>query len=278
MKTREIRKIYPYIKQTHKGIHWRRLNNTEIQNGMAELQKTCDCFSNATRYALLNSNKGREILSNRIKIDKDSSIDPTYKITLNVNKHDESYRVTKNDYFGKFFSTYRAYNEYPPKSGEFQESEANNLNTAFDIAIAKMIKKHPKEKPWYMRIYDWPHNKKYEYNRPSRAFSWLTGIKPIAYGENGLKCGLEKQREEVLALLNTLGNLSAKDYSFILMTGARFTPMVEKWHCVPITKVDNESKKVFFYDKRQNKEFDISFDTILYSFKAIVGINWSNSK
>ena len=32
MKIKELQKIYPYIKQTRKNVHWRRLHETEIQN------------------------------------------------------------------------------------------------------------------------------------------------------------------------------------------------------------------------------------------------------
>ena len=276
MKISRLKKIYPYIKPCQKNINWRPLRLDEFQAGVDELQKTCNCFSNATRIALFNSDYGRKILEKRIQIQKEEMDDPAYKIVLTPNGKKEIYRITKKDYFGKFFDVYKHYTEefYCPYN--FNDSESKNLNIAFDIAVSKMIHKHPEQKPWYMRIYDWPNNKRYEYNKPSRAFEWLTGIKPIQIGENGYRTELIKYKDKVLSLLEKLGNMSPKDYSFILMSGSKETPNSETWHCLPITKVDNIEKRVYFTDKRKNKNFSVSFNTIVNNFKAIVGINWKD--
>ena len=224
--------------------------------------------------ALYNSKIGREILSKRIRIESCSRPDPTYKIVLSPNGKKEVYRIDDSDYFDKYLSIYNKYNPDLFKSIDLNKSGARNLNIALDIAVAKMIKKHPTQKPWYMRIYDWPFNKNYEYNKPSRAFEWLTGIKPVSIGENGLKTNLVEKADEVLALLNKLGNSSPEDYSFIIMTGGKKSPFAEKWHCLPVLKVDNEKEVVDVIDKRKNTKFQIHFVSILKYFKSIVGINW----
>lgn len=280
MKIKTLKRIYPFINTDAKNINWRTITKEELKKCILEEQKTCNCFHNATRVALFNSDKGQEILLDRVKVEKDSlpNSDPAYKIVLTPNKEKEIYRITVFDYLNKFFDVYKQYNTNPENVYDFVDSESQNLNTAFDIAVAKMIDKHPKQKPWYMRIYDWPNNKKYEYNKPSKAFEWLTGIKPIQYGEEGYKTELNKYKEEVLKLLKTLGNMSSKDYSFILMSGSKYTPNCEKWHCLPITKVDNNEERVWFINKRFNKTYSVSFATVINNFKAIVGINWNDLK
>lgn len=276
MNIKQIKKIYPYIKSQNKNIKWRSLKAKEFICAIKEKQKTCNCFLNSTFTALYNSMRGKEILSKRIKIEQSSFADPAYKIILSPNGKNENYRVSNQDYFEQYFNIYRTYNEYPKKSGHFLDSPSNNLNTAIDIAVSKMIKKHPEQKPWYMRLYSFPNNMRHEFNKPSRAFEWFTGIKPIKIGEDGIKTELIKYKDDVLNLLNYLGKLSPNDYSFVLMSGGKETPQTEKWHCVPITKIDNTTQQVYFFDKRLKRELFVNFDTILNSFKAIVGINWIN--
>ena len=274
MKLSKIRRIYPYIEQRMKNVQWQKVSEETLERAMQQKQRTCNCFHNATRIALYNSDKGREILQKRIKVEKTSLQEPSYKIILTPENQKEIYRVGDDDFFNKYFSIYRKYNEIPYRSGNFKESESRNLNVAFDIAVAKMIQKHPAEKPWYLRIYDWPRNNNYEYNKPSRAFKWLTGRKPIQIGEDGYKTNLKSHEKDVLELLNKLGELSPKDYSFVIMTGSKYTPLAEKWHCLPILNIDKKAQTVQVVDKRTGEEFDVAFDSIINFFKAIVGINW----
>ena len=274
MKINTLRKIYPYLSTNYKNVNWERVGGKHFKKTMQEKQKTSNCFSNAVRVALFNSIQGKKILKSRVKREKNAEQHPSYKFILSPNGKEEVYRVSRLDYFSKFFSAYRTYNETYPRSGNFQDSVSKDLNLAYDIAISKMVSKHPEQKPWYLRLYCFPYNKKYEYNVPSRSFEWFTGIKPIAIGEKGFRSELYRYKDEVLNLLEKLGNLSNKDYSFVLMSGRRKTPVNEKWHCLPILSVDNENKRVHIIDKRFNEKFDISFDTVLYNYKAIVGINW----
>ena len=274
MKITTLRKIYSFISPDSKKISWERIGGRHLRRTIQEKQKTSNCFANATRVALYNSVQGKKILKSRIKREKGAKEHPAYKITLTPNGNKEVYRVSKKDYFGKFFGAYRTYNETYLNSGNFIDSVSKDLNLALDIAVSKMVSKHSEQKPWYLRIYSYPFNEKYEYNIPSRAFEWFTGIKPIQYGEEGFFGNLSKYSKEVLALLEKLGNLSPSDYSFVLMSGSSKTSVNEKWHCLPITKVDNEKRKVWFIDKRFNKEFDLPFEEVLNSYKAIVGINW----
>ena len=277
MNIKSLRKIYPTIKDCHKNISWRRITDAELEKSLSEKQKICDCYSMAVRYALIKSQKGKEILKKRIWVEKGNSDMPAYKIMLTVDGKNEVYRVERSDFLGKFFKLFSAYNEIPRGSGNFAQSECENLNLAIDIATSKMISKHPKEKPWYLRLYAWPNNKKCEYNRPSKAFEWLTGIKPESVGEDSIKNNLYKGKDlkEVNNILKKIELNNQEDYSYIIMSG--YTDLdLENWHCLPIISVENERVKL--KNRRSNNFMEVSYKDLIEKLKSIVGINWKEQK
>ena len=274
MRVSFLRKYYPLLSSTKKNKKWRQITNYELFNAIQEKQKLCNCFSVATKYSLYYSTVGKEILRSRIFVDRNNnSLEPSYKIILSPNGKDEIYRINESEYSGKYFRLFTKYNEHPPFSGFYLDSLCRNLNTAIDIAITKMIKKHPNQKDWYTRLYGFT-NKKCEFNKPSRAFEWFTGIKPIQYGEEGYKSNLIKYKNDVVNLLKKMSVVSKENYSFVLVSGAKKTSKVYKWHCMPIIKVNFRNKTVRFYDPRERKTFEESFYSIIEKYKAIVGIFW----
>ena len=273
MKISTLRKIYPYIREDAKNIKWRNLTDTEIEAAMAEPQKICNCFNSASRYALFSSRKGREILKNRIKIQKGVKSDPAYKFKFTINDKDEIYRVDREDYFKRFFKIFRRYSESEHYVGEFLPSPSNNFNMAVDMAVSKMIKKHPTQKGLFLRIFRrfWASNMRCEYNRPSRAFEWLTGKSAEKIGEDGLFKTLKDYPKQTEDLLNSLGN----DYSYILLSGNKKIKDVKKWHCLPIIRVIPEERTVELLNKRDGSIILYNFDDLIKDFKAIVGIRWN---
>lgn len=276
MNIKTLRRIYPYISENRRNVKWRRITDMELIKSVYEKQKTCNCYSMATRYALIKSDKGRELLKNRIWVERGNLEEPAYKIKLSVNGKDEIYRVDQKDLWGKFFKLFSAYNENPRGSGNFEASECNNLNLALDVAISKMISKHPKEKPWYLRIYAWPNNKKCEYNYPSKAFEWFTGMKAETVGENNLRNNMleNDDKEKALAILKKIRGKTSKDYSYIVMSG-RTKLDLEKWHCLPIT--DSSKHFIGFKNRRSNNFMHLTDAEIVENLKAIVGIDWTKS-
>ncbi|MBE7703635.1 MAG: hypothetical protein E7Z89_06260 [Cyanobacteria bacterium SIG28] len=268
-----LRKIYPHIEAQNKNICWRRITDDELLKIAGEPQKLCNCFSMSTRDALINSSRGREILKKRIWVDKNATTDsPAYKIILSPNGRDEVYRVSPLDYYTKYAGITATYNEIPKGSGNYKHSESNNLNTAIDIAITKMISKHPKEKPWYVRLFTSPISKKCEFNHPSKAFEWFTGIKPVAIGEDGLFNNLNKNKQETLKQLDELSGTDSKNYSFILLTGFRTDKRLENWHCYPIKRIGYSSLDIL--NKRTDDGLRFTGAEVTKLFKALVGIDW----
>jgi len=261
MKIGFLRKIYPYLSKDTKNIKWRNLTEQELNRAMEEKQVISNCYDEATRYALLASKKGRKFLKSRIKIQKGENIDPAYKIKLNINGKDEIYRATKNDY-KYFFSD--IYDNYAKADVIVKPYTAKNsrLSLAVNIAVSKMITKHPSMKPLVSKIFVSPfsRNANCEFNKPSNAFKWFTGKNPIEYGESGINMSLRGYRDETLKLLKSLGKSKPKNYSFVALTGFQRKKKINSWHTVPITNVNFKEKTVTVLDKRTHNYTTVSFD------------------
>ncbi len=276
MKISILRKIYPYLNFNQKNIKWRSLTDDEFERSLKDYQVIANCFEDATRYALIKSDKGRELLRKRFKIQKNASIDPAYKIQVNVDENKkEIYKATPLDYYGGYFKLYREYSDSPEGLASFDYSNSK-LGLGVNIAISKFISKHPLMKPILTRLYMFPAivNRNCEYNKPSNAFKWFTGINPISIGEDSFNLNLKKNKEEVLDILNKIGNSKSKDYSFVAVTGLKKIKEISPWHTVPINSVNLSDKTIEIINKRTNKITKISFDEFMNNFKAIVGIKW----
>ena len=276
MKISILRKIYPYLNFNQKNIKWRSLTDDEFERSLKDYQVIANCFEDATRYALIKSDKGRELLRKRFKIQKNASIDPAYKIQVNVDENKkEIYKATPLDYYGGYFKLYREYSDSPEGLASFDYSDSK-LGLGVNIAISKFISKHPLMKPILTRLYMFPAivNRNCEYNKPSNAFKWFTGINPISIGEDSFNLNLKKNKEEVLDILNKIGNSKSKDYSFVAVTGLKKIKEISPWHTVPINSVNLTDKTIEIINKRTNKITKITFDEFINNFKAIVGIKW----
>ena len=155
MKISVLRKIYPYLNKSRKNIHWRPITDAELEFSKKEIQMLATCYEESVRHVLSETPKGREILKKRIKISKETPLEPAYKITLNVNGKNEIYRVDNNDYYGGHKKLYEEYYEGPLallKEG----AKLASVNVGIAIAISKMIQKHPSLKPLLSRIYLFP--------------------------------------------------------------------------------------------------------------------------
>ncbi len=276
MKLAIVKKIYPYLNSNLKNIKWRSLTDEELNRAMTDKQMIANCYDEATRYALLASEKGRDLLKKRLKIECGASIDPAYKIKLNVNGKEKNYRVTKLDYYGQHFSLYKNYSDSPSGMSSFDYSNSP-LSLGVNIAVRKMVRGFPSMKPLLSRLYMFPIivNRGCEYNKPSNAFKWFTGKTPISYGEEVTSLSLKKHKDKVLDLLNDLGSKDSKDYSFVAVTGSKKVKDISNWHTLPIISVDSQKQIVEVMNKRTNIKTNIPFDDFVNKFKAIVGIKWN---
>ena len=152
MKISNLRKIYPYLGNVQKNIHWRNITDAELDFANIELQKIANCYSESVRYALALNPKGRQILKDRIKIENSETLLPAYKIRLNYKGKNEIYRTGKNDYYGKYEDIFNEYTQGFCLVFRDEEKLAR-LSVGFDIAVSKFIAKHPMAKPILSRLY-----------------------------------------------------------------------------------------------------------------------------
>ena len=86
------------------------------------------------------------MLKERLWIEKGDTVQPAYKIKLNVNGAEEIYRSTYKDYWGPYI---RLTEEY--WSHDWFSYARLSLGT--NIAIDKMISKHHKMKPFLSKLF-----------------------------------------------------------------------------------------------------------------------------
>jgi len=276
MKINKLRKIYPSLLDDMKNVKWRRLTDAEFDKSIKEPQIIANCYDEATRYALLASKKGREIFRNRIWIQKNSTT-PAYKLKININGKEEFFRTNPQDYWGKYSNITTAYWNNDP-------FKYKRLSLGVNIAVNKMVEKHPFMKPLISRFYMFGlcENNGCEYNIPSNAFKWYTGKQPKSIGEKGLNINLKKYKDEVYNELNKLKNKSSKKYSYVAMTGplrayvtnTRSNKVkVDGWHCLPILKV-NKEKQIILKDLRTREVIKISYEDFIKKFKGLIGLDY----
>ena len=281
MKISTLRKIYPYLSKNIKNKKWRSLTDAELERSMKEKQVIANCYDEATRYALLATEKGRDLLKKRLKIEKGAKLDPEYKVKLNINGKEEVYRATRNDYYGKCSSIYNDYSETPGGLKSFTE-EDSRLSLGVSTAIQKMITKHPSMKPFASRLYlkFMAKNRNCEFNKPSNAFKWFTGKNPEQIGESGININLVNNKNKVLETLGRLKRKTAKDYSYVAITGPFGIKVrninsdktkIDAWHCLPIIQVSKNN--VYMKNLRTNEVLKVSYDEFLKKFKGLVGLD-----
>lgn len=272
MRISYLRKIYPYLTDAKKNIRWRNITDAELDFANKEHQLIANCYSESVRHSMCLTNKGREILKKRIKLEKGETQDPAYKISLSNEGVNEVYRTDRIDYYGKYWELV---NEYSGGCLVMLNEDAKlaRLSIAFDIAISKFVAKHPMAKPIMSRLYLFPliKNRRCEHNLPSNAYRWFTGKEPNVIGEAEFSTNLKKHKAEVYDVFENFD--STKD-SYVLLTGFNKLPDVDKWHCLPIVNVDKENKVVHLLNKRFNTKHCFSYDEIVNKFKGLVGMRF----
>ena len=272
MKISILRKIYPYINQNRKNIKWRAISDNELEALKVEKQVISNCYEESVRYSLLRSPEGKKLLRKRIKIEDGKTQEPAYKISLNINERNENYRSTILDYYGKYSSLYRDYFKTPLdfiNAAERQTSPSLGIN----IAISKMICRHPSQKPLISRLYMFPliSNRLCEHNKPSNAYKWFTGKTPVEIGETTASLTLKNFANETRELLN---KINPNVDSFICILGSKKIPGIDKWHCLPIIGINKQDNTLDVINKKNNKILTFTFDEFINKFKAIVGIKF----
>lgn len=243
-----LKKIYPYLNNNIKNKKWRTLTESELSNLMQEKQIISNCYDVATRHALLSTEKGKELIKKAIKIAKDSQGNTTCKIIFNIGNNKKAYRSIS--------------------------SRNKSLGQLIGSAIGKMIRKNPSQKPLISRLGNFGFQRFQEFNKPSNAFYWYTGIKPIAIGENNLNINLKKDKKKVIEILDKIFD-NKQNSCFVVISNFYRSKLNgnKHWHCLPITKVDKIKQQLEIINKRTNKIIQLSYEELINNFKSIVGIN-----
>ena len=251
MNISRIRKLYSLLPENAKGLKWRKPTSSELDLICSEKQVISNCYDMATREALLSSNEGRKIFSKRIKIADTSNGTKVCKVIFNINGKNKAYSA-------RFMSK-------------------NTLGWQISNAVNKMISHNWSQKPLISRFARLGLSLPGEFNKPSNAFKWFTGEKPISIGENGLKTNLKGHRQKLLELFKELGGKNFNEYSFVALSGLHRRKHTG-WkilHCLAVKGVDFQNKMVSVMNKRTNQIYKVSFDDFINDFKAIVGLNFS---
>lgn len=240
-----VRKIYPYLCDTAKNRKWRSLSAKELEALMNEKQVISNCYDVATRYSLLSTQKGKEFLLKRIKLEKGTD-NPHCKVTFNIDGKNKTYVSSLN---------------------------SGSLSSKIASAVTKMIRMNPSQKPLISQFGKCGFNRACEFNYPSHAFSWYTGKKPISIGENEFNLSLRPHKEEVINLLNSAAKEKSGEYSLVVISGHQANKLNghRRWHCLPIVEINPEDKTLKIVNKRTDEVILLSFDELVNKFKGLVG-------
>lgn len=211
-----------------------------------------DCYIVSSLGILSRSKKGQKILQNNITTNgKDFNI----KFN-NVNEKVEDYFISEKEINNLKLKSHG--NEMP-----FEELP---VVKAVELAMNKLIKKHPFQKPLICRALE--TQERFEYNKPSNFLKLFTGITPETINESSLSMSLLDKISKAIDTLKKIAN--DKDSTFIAGTGISFDGL-PSWHCYGITKVDIQNNKFHVFDHRLNKELEFPIISGLLKFKFLTG-------
>mgnify|MGYP006977718270 FL=1 len=214
-----------------------------------------DCYLLSSLGILSRSKKGQKILQNNITTNgKDFNIK-----FLNVNGKTEDYFISESEINNL---------EYIDSKPIFSNPSIPIVKS-IELAMNKLIKKHPFQKPLICRALE--TQERFEYNKPSNFLKLFTGITPETINESNLSMSLLDKISKAIDTLKKIAN--DKDSTFIAGTGISFEGL-PSWHCYGITKVDIQNNKFYVFDHRLNKELEFPIISGLLKFKFLTGF-WS---
>ena len=212
-----------------------------------------DCYLLSSLGILSRSKKGQKVLKKNITTNgKDFNI----KFN-NVNGKVEDYFVSEQE----------INNLKMKEFGKEIPIENSPIVKAVELAMNKLIKRHPFEKPLVCRFLE--TQERFEYNKPSNFLKLFTGITPETINESSLSMSLLDKITKSIDTLKKIAN--DKDSTFIAGTGLSFDGL-PSWHCYGITKVDIQNNKFYVFDHRLNKELEFPIISGLLKFKFLTGI------
>ena len=216
-----------------------------------------DCYLVSSINALTRCKNGINILRQNIQTTNNG-----YRIRFNnVFGKQEDYFVTEEEC--KMLTLCDNYaNEIPV------EQQHNPIIKAIEVAMNKLIRKHPTKKPLISRLVKC--NEKFEYNKPSNFLEMFTGRKPIELNEGTLmRMTLKQDKEKAIELLDKM--YSEEDFCFVAGTGINYSGELTNTNCYTITRVNNKYENVDIKDNKLQKSIRQSYDQFIREIKYIVG-------
>lgn len=228
----------------------------EITPLQRPIQHFSDCYLVSSIGALARSKDGQRVLSQNIAHHGDG-----FRVRFqNVDGKRENYIVTQED-LQKLIPLDKYYNEAIIK---FQQ---NPIMKAIEVAMDKLLHKHPDKKPFVSRLVRC--QERFEYNKPSNFMEIFTGEKPITLNEGGLRMDLTRNKDEAIELLEKIDN--ADDFSFVAGTGLFGKKGFASVHCFTVESVNSENRYLQVYESRERESIELPFDKAIKIFKFLTG-------
>lgn len=229
------------------------ITSSELNSLRKPVQNFADCYLVSSIGALARSNDGQKILSENVKHRGDG-----FRVRFqNVDSDPRDYFISENDLFDHPIP-------YNPLG-----FEANDIVSAIEIAMGRLLKKHPDKKPFISKLASFPFDERFEYNYPSNFMEMFTGKPPIKLNEQGLRMTLKKDKDQAVELLENIDK--ADDFSFVAGTGLFHTGKLTPTHCYTVEGVNTENQYLQIFDCRKQESKELSFDEAIKSIKFLTG-------
>lgn len=232
------------------------ISDIELQNLRYAVQHFQDCYLVSTIGALTNTSNGRKILTENIVHTQEG-----FRIRFNnVNGKTEDYFVTQKEmdnlvYLDDYMNAVKI------------KIPHNPLIKALEVAMNKLLKRHPFKKPLVCRI---PNcHERFEFNKPSNFLEMFTGKKPIILNESNFNISLKSRHDEAIELFKAIGRHAPN--SFIGGTTMGFKKGMSNNHCYTIIFADNHNKQLHLFDHRLLEIFSLSYEEAVRKLKFIAG-------
>ncbi len=234
----------------------RPISDIEIQNLRYAVQHFQDCYLVSSIGALTNTNNGRRIL------------------TENISRTSDGFRIRFNNVYGKvedYFATRKEMDSLIYMDEYLNPVKItvphNPIIKAIEVAMNKLIKKHPFKKPAICRIPSC--HERFEFNKPSNFLEMFTGKKPVILNESNFNISLKSKHDEAIELFKILA--LHPDNSFIAGSAMGFKKGIINNHCYTITYTDNQNKQIHLFDHRFLEVLTLGYDEVIRKLKFIVG-------
>lgn len=225
---------------------YKKITGGQIKEILATPQITrADCYLVSTLKSLAKSRNGKQMLKESIKTSKDGD---SFEVTFNKYDRDNTYGVTNNE-------------TYKVASGRTKLNPTGAVETATNF----VVQDRKDAKPAILRMFS-PFcygDSQLEGNLASKYMEVLTGKKPIALGDDGLR-PLSSRKEEATKLLDEIGSLPMNHHSFVAGSKLMGTKDgIGTMHYYVVKKVDKDKKEVHLVNPRY---VDLSDETARKDF------------